>query len=180
MSNNTRTATDPTAVKDACTWKKTACILCECDCGLEVMAEDRALTKIRGDNAHPGSAGYTCEQPLRLDKYQNGPHRITSPLKRMSDGSYSEIDWDTALDEIATKLAAIKDRHGGDKIFYYGGGGQGRHLGGALGRALLPALDVRYMSNALAHERPRHPHSGLPMPPPYARGAAGSNPRLLN
>jgi anaerobic selenocysteine-containing dehydrogenase len=153
MSNNTRTAKGPTAVKDAGTWKKTACILCECNCGLEVLVEDRALTKIRGDNAHPGSAGYTCEKPLRLDKYQNGPHRITSPLKRMSDGSYVEIDWDTALDEIATKLAAIKDRHGGDKIFYYGGGGQGNHLGGAHGRALLHALGVRYMSNALAQEK---------------------------
>src|ERR1700724_1655585 len=113
MSNNTRTAKGPTAVKDTGTWKKTACILCECNCGLEVLVEDRALTKIRGDNAHPGSAGYTCEKPLRLDKYQNGPHRITSPLKRMSDGSYVEIDWDKALDEIATKPAATKARTGG-------------------------------------------------------------------
>lgn len=84
-------------------WKKTACILCECNCGLEVQVTDRSLTKLRGDKEHPGSAGYTCEKPLRLDKYQNGRHRIDTPLRRRADGSNEEIDWDTAFDEIATE-----------------------------------------------------------------------------
>ncbi|ONI70265.1 molybdopterin oxidoreductase [Actinosynnema sp. ALI-1.44] len=134
-------------------WAKTACILCECNCGLEMQVADRRLLKIRGDKDHPGSAGYTCEKPLRLDRYQNGPHRLDSPLRRRPDGTYEEIDWDTALDEIAGKLAAVRDTHGGDKIFYYGGGGQGNHLGGAYGRALMAALGVKYFSNALAQEK---------------------------
>ncbi|WP_020672271.1 molybdopterin-dependent oxidoreductase [Amycolatopsis nigrescens] len=134
-------------------WGKTACILCECNCGLEVQVADRKLVKIRGDKDHPGSAGYTCEKPLRLDKYQNGPHRLDTPLRRRPDGSYEEIDWDTALDEIAQRLAAVRDAHGGDKIFFYGGGGQGNHLGGAYGRALFHAVGAQYMSNALAQEK---------------------------
>lgn len=134
-------------------WAKTACILCECNCGLEVSVADRELVKIRGDKAHPSSAGYSCEKPLRLDKYQNGPHRIDTPLRRRPDGRYEQIDWDTALDEITEKLAAVRDTHGGDKIFFYGGGGQGNHLGGAYGRALFHAVGARYMSNALAQEK---------------------------
>ncbi|QWF82657.1 molybdopterin-dependent oxidoreductase [Amycolatopsis sp. CA-230715] len=134
-------------------WQKTACILCECNCGLEVRVADRELVKIRGDKEHPGSAGYTCEKPLRLDKYQNGPHRIDTPLRRRPDGGYDEIGWETALDEIAMRLAAVRDTHGGDKIFFYGGGGQGNHLGGAYGRALFHAVGAEYMSNALAQEK---------------------------
>lgn len=134
-------------------WQKTACILCECNCGLEVRLDDRQLLKIRGDKQHPQSRGYTCEKPLRLDRYQNGPHRITSPMRRRADGSYEEIDWETALDEIAAKLRAVVDTHGGERIFYYGGGGQGNHLQGAYGRALISALGVRYISNALAQEK---------------------------
>jgi anaerobic selenocysteine-containing dehydrogenase len=45
-------------------WKPTACILCECNCGLEVQLGGdggRHLTKIRGDEAHPASQGYACE-----------------------------------------------------------------------------------------------------------------------
>ncbi|QSR27155.1 molybdopterin oxidoreductase [Nocardioides aromaticivorans] len=135
------------------TWRKTACILCECNCGIEVQVEDRQLVRVRGDKSHPSSAGYTCEKPLRLDRYQNGTPRLTSPLRRRADGSYEEIDWDTAIAEIAQRLAAIRDEHGGDKIFFYGGGGQGNHLGGGYGQALQAALGVRYRSNALAQEK---------------------------
>lgn len=134
-------------------WQKSACILCECNCGIEVQVEDRRLVKIRGDKSHPGSEGYTCEKPLRLDRYQNGTERLTSPLRRRPDGSYEEIDWDTAISEIAGKLAAIRDEHGGDKIFFYGGGGQGNHLGATYSQSLQAALGVKYRSNALAQEK---------------------------
>ncbi|MDQ1203594.1 molybdopterin-dependent oxidoreductase [Rhodococcus sp. SORGH_AS_0303] len=134
-------------------WQKTACILCECNCGIEVLLEGRALTKIRGDKDHPNSQGYSCEKPLRLDRYQNGAHRIDSPLRRRPDGTFEEISWDTALDEIAARLAAVRDEHGGERIFFYGGGGQGNHLGGGYGRALFNGVGGKYMSNALGQEK---------------------------
>ena len=112
-------------------WKPTACILCECNCGLEVQlgGEDgRHLVKLRGDKRHPSSQGYACEKPHRLDHYQHGRDRMTSPLRRRADGTFEAIDWDTAIREVAARLAAVRDTHGGDTIFYYGGGGQGNHL----------------------------------------------------
>ncbi|WP_246257078.1 molybdopterin-dependent oxidoreductase [Amycolatopsis anabasis] len=132
---------------------KTACILCAANCGVEITARDRRFVRIRGDKEHPHSAGYTCEKALRLDHYQNGRDRLTSPLRRRPDGGYEEIDWDTAIAEIAERLARVRDVHGGDKIFYYGGGAQGNHLGGSYSRALLQALGAKYRSNALAREK---------------------------
>ena len=134
-------------------WKPTACILCECNCGIIVQTENGHLTKIRGDKDHPASQGYTCNKALRLDHYQNTPGRLTSPLRRRSDGSYEEIDWDTAISEITEGFRRIADEYGGDKIFYYGGGGQGNHLGGAYSSAFLKPLGSRYRSNALAQEK---------------------------
>ena len=134
-------------------WKPTACILCECNCGIVVQLDGRNLAKIRGDKDHPASAGYTCNKALRLDHYQNNSNRLTSPMRRHPDGSYEEIDWDTAISEIAEGCKHIRDTYGGDKIFYYGGGGQGNHLGGAYSGAFLKALGSRYRSNALAQEK---------------------------
>ncbi len=74
-------------------------------------------------------------------------------MRRKSDGSYEAVDWDTAIAEITARMAAIRDTHGGDKILYYGGGGQGNHLGGAYVDAWLKGLGVRYRSNALAQEK---------------------------
>jgi anaerobic selenocysteine-containing dehydrogenase len=134
-------------------WHPTACILCECNCGIEVELDGRRFARIRGDKAHPASRGYTCNKALRLDHYQNGRHRLTSPLRRRPDGSFEEIDWDTAISEIAKRLAGIREEFGGETIFYYGGGGQGNHLGGAYSGALLRALGARYRSSALAQEK---------------------------
>jgi anaerobic selenocysteine-containing dehydrogenase len=134
-------------------WQSTACILCECNCGIVVQLDGRKLAKIRGDKDHPASQGYTCNKALRLDHYQNNRARLTSPMRRRPDGSYEEIDWDTAIAEIAAGFKRIADTYGGDKIFYYGGGGQGNHLGGAYSGAFLKALGSHYRSNALAQEK---------------------------
>jgi anaerobic selenocysteine-containing dehydrogenase len=134
-------------------WQQTACILCSINCGLEVQLEGRRLARIRGDRAHPGSQGYTCEKPTRLDHYQNGRHRLASPLRRRPDGSFEPIDWDTAIREVAAGFARVRDAHGGASILYYGGGGQGNHLPGAYARATRAALGSVYASNALAQEK---------------------------
>ena len=134
-------------------WQPTACILCECNCGIVVQTEGQTLARIRGDKDNPASQGYTCNKALRLDHYQNNRARLTSPMRRRDDGSYEEIDWDTAISEIAAGFQRIAENYGGNKIFYYGGGGQGNHLGGAYSSSFLKLLGSRYRSNALAQEK---------------------------
>ena len=137
-------------------WKKTACILCGSNCGVLVQlggGDGREIVRIRGDKEHPGTRGYTCNKALQLNYYQSARGRLTSPLRRRDDGGFDEIDWDTAIAEIAEKLVAIRDEFGGDKIVYYGGGGQGNHLGGGYSPPLRRALGSRYRGNALAQEK---------------------------
>ena len=135
------------------TWKPTACILCSINCGLQVQTDGGRLTRIKGDKAHPGSRGYVCEKPKNLDRYQNARDRLTAPLRR-TPGGFVEATWDEAIAAISAKLVEIRDTHGGEKIFYYGGGGQGNHLAGSLyGRTLLEHLGAIFSSNALAQEK---------------------------
>jgi anaerobic selenocysteine-containing dehydrogenase len=114
---------DEAAVTDA--WHPTACILCECNCGIEIKlgADGRTFERIHGDKLHPSSAGYTCNKALRLDRYQNGaPDRLTSPLRRRADGTFEEISWDIAVAEVAGRMRDVADQLGVESIFYYGGG----------------------------------------------------------
>lgn len=133
-----------------------ACNLCFVNCGIKVElgGEDgRQFISVRGDDDHPTSRGYICNKAARIDFYQNNSGRLTSPMRRRSDGSYEEVDWDTAISEIAAKFSSIKERHGGDRIFYYGGGAQGNHLGAASALGLRGALGVKYMGNAISQEK---------------------------
>ncbi|MEM8707762.1 MAG: molybdopterin dinucleotide binding domain-containing protein, partial [Actinomycetota bacterium] len=53
----------------------------------------------------------------------------------------------------AAGFAKVRDEHGGETIFYYGGGGQGNHLPGGYAGATRKALGMKYSSNALAQEK---------------------------
>ena len=127
------------------------CILCSINCGLQVQVEDGHLVKIKGDKSNPRSRGYTCEKPARLDHYQNHADRLTSPLRRARTGASSRSAGTPRSTRSPAKLAAIRDTHGGEKIMYYGGGGQGNHLGGAYSAATRRALGMRY---AVERSRP--------------------------
>jgi formate dehydrogenase len=135
------------------TWRRTACILCSINCGIEVQLEGKHIVRVRGDKAHPMSQGYTCEKPARLDHYQNGRHRLASPLRRRADGSFEAVDWDTAIAGVAADFARVRQAFGGESILYYGGGGQGNHLPGAYSHATRAALGSTFASNALAQEK---------------------------
>jgi anaerobic selenocysteine-containing dehydrogenase len=50
-------------------------------------------------------------------------------------------------------LSAVKQQYGGERIIYYGGGGQGNHLVGASAMGLRGALEVKYKANAISQEK---------------------------
>lgn len=151
--SNTELSNAESSSTESAAWKKTACIICALNCGLEVQTQGPRITRIRADKAHPVSRGYLCEKAQRMDYYQNGADRLSSPMRRRADGQYEAIDWDTAIREIAEKFAALKLKHGGESILYYGGGSQGNHLGGTYADSTIKALGIVYRSNALAQEK---------------------------
>lgn len=134
-------------------WQPTACMICSMNCGIEVLIDSGRITRVRPDQHHHVTRGYVCEKAQRMDAYQQGRDRLSSPMRRRADGTYEAVDWDTAIREVAARLAQVRDTHGGESIFYYGGGGQGNHLPGVYAQATLATLGVRYRSNALAQEK---------------------------
>ena len=137
-------------------WQPTACNLCYANCGILVKTGGeggRSIIKVKGDRNHPASRGYICNKAAQINFYQSGKDRISQPQRRRADGGYDAISWEVAIHEIAEKMSAIKETYGGDKIFRYGGGGQGNHLGGSYFGPVSKALDMRFQSNALAQEK---------------------------
>ena len=132
-------------------WKKTSCVLCYHNCGLEVQTEGSKILKVRADKNHPRTRGYMCRKGTRIAFYQSHKERLTHPLKR-EGGEFRRISWDQAISEIAEKLKHILDRHGPRSLAYMGGGGQGSHVEAGFGRTLLTALGSQYHYSAIAQE----------------------------
>ena len=87
-------------------WKKTSCVNCALNCGLEVQVENNRIVKVRPDKNNPRSEGYVCRKGLNVACHQHNADRVLYPLKRVGD-QFERVPWDQAIGEIAEKMAEI-------------------------------------------------------------------------
>ncbi len=132
-------------------WKKTGCVLCAQNCGLELLVENNRISKVKGDKDNPRSRGYVCRKGMNVAWHQHHAQRLTHPLKKVGD-SFMRISWDEAVGEIAMKLKSVTGTYGPRSLAYMGGGGQACHFEAAFGLGLLRGLGSRYHYNAVGQE----------------------------
>jgi anaerobic selenocysteine-containing dehydrogenase len=89
---------------------------CPDTCSLSVTVEDGRISKVRGSEAAPFTAGVICNKVARdMTEFVHGPQRILHPLRRTGakgSGSFERISWDAALDEIHARTTTVIDRWG--------------------------------------------------------------------
>lgn len=132
-------------------WKKTSCVLCAQNCGLEVEIENNKIMKVKGDKDNPRSQGYVCVKGINIAYHHDHEGRLLYPLKKTPEG-FVRISWETAFTEISEKLKSIINTYGPESYVYVGGGGQGCHVDAAFGVALMKKLGSRYHYNPLGQE----------------------------
>lgn len=134
--------------------KKSACILCYVNCGIDVEIEDGRMKRVTGDKDNPKSLGYICHKAGRLPYYANDRAlRLTRPLRRNANGGFDEIEWDVAISEIAAKLNTLRETASPQSLGYYGGGGQGSVMGGVFSQALRGLMGSGPNFSALSQEK---------------------------
>jgi anaerobic selenocysteine-containing dehydrogenase len=97
---------------------KSACPLnCWDSCGFHVTIENDKVIKVEGDPTHPITKGKICGRGRMLETRTNSSERILYPLKKVN-GEFKQISWEQALDEIASKLAEIKNQYGSTAVLH--------------------------------------------------------------
>src|ERR1044072_756351 len=79
------------------------------------------------------SIKHVCEELSSIAAAMGCPCIVVVPGPLPKGGASRE----SVISESIRVLTELCDTYGGDKIFYYGGGGQGNHLGGAYSGAFL-------------------------------------------
>jgi anaerobic selenocysteine-containing dehydrogenase len=99
------------------------CRICSAHCGVVLTVENgtERILSVKGDKDNPLSRGYVCFKGLQAEEAHHGPQRLLRPLKRQADGSFTEIDSEQALDEIADKLRGIIARGGPEAVATFKG-----------------------------------------------------------
>ncbi|HET8832122.1 MAG TPA: molybdopterin-dependent oxidoreductase, partial [Casimicrobiaceae bacterium] len=83
---------------------------CPDTCAMLVTVENGRAIEIKGAPDHPTTAGTLCTKVARYLDRTYSPERIRYPMRRVGakgEGRFARISWDEALDEIATRFAAI-------------------------------------------------------------------------
>jgi anaerobic selenocysteine-containing dehydrogenase len=103
---------------------RTACSLdCFDACGIVAHVRDGRIERLAGDPEHPFTRGALCNKVNHyLQQRFYHPDRILYPLRRTKAG-WERIGWDAALDVIADRLRAARDRHGSLSVLYHKGNG---------------------------------------------------------
>jgi anaerobic selenocysteine-containing dehydrogenase len=92
------------------------CALCTAHCATVATVEDGRVTRLDPDHDHP-NGGVMCVKGKAAPELVYHPARLNYPLKRTrpksdSDPGWQRAGWDEALDEIAARLLALRDRYG--------------------------------------------------------------------
>lgn len=106
--------------------RRGTCPICGAGCFVEAKIADGRLVTIRPDR----TAGFPADCPRagQAIDYHDHRERLNHPMKRVGprgSGQWQRITWDQALEEIAAKLEAIRERHGPEAVLTMGGSYKG-------------------------------------------------------
>ena len=104
-----------------------ACPLdCPDSCSLAVTVSKGRVVEIDGSTLNTPTAGYICAKVRKFGDRVYGEARLLHPAVRIGSkgqGRFRRVEWDEAIELIATRMLEVRDRWGGEAIlpFSYGG-----------------------------------------------------------
>jgi anaerobic selenocysteine-containing dehydrogenase len=149
MTDATTTATT--------TQVRSFCRFCSAMCGIVVTLDGETVTEVRGDPEHPYTRGYTCAKGRALGVWHHHPGRLDAPQVGRGTERH-EVAWDTALDDVASRIAAVQAEHGKDAVGMYMATAMSFDaLGGRIAHKMFAALGSRSRYTAVTMDVPCRP-----------------------
>lgn len=107
---------------------RSTCRVCHGGCGTLVTVKAGRVERVTADPESPVSKGWMCVKGLRSAEIANHPDRLEYPMKRTGargEGGWERVSWESALDEIASRIGNIIKESGPESMAL--GQGTGRH-----------------------------------------------------
>jgi anaerobic selenocysteine-containing dehydrogenase len=99
--------------------------MCDTRCAINVHLKDGVICDITAFKGHPVNQGRICPRGSAAVDLFYHRDRILKPLKRQADGTFIQISYQQAMDEIAAKLQALKKKYGARTVGAWKGEGVG-------------------------------------------------------
>lgn len=95
---------------------------CQDSCSWVAHVVDGVVQRVEGARDHPITRGTLCAKVNDYQQRTYAPDRLLRPLRRVGpkgEGRFEPVDWDTALDTIATRFDQTIREHGPGALFSF-------------------------------------------------------------
>jgi anaerobic selenocysteine-containing dehydrogenase/Fe-S-cluster-containing hydrogenase component 2 len=100
------------------------CHICFNACPVQYHVKGEQVINVFGNPKDPVFEGRVCPKSQMTLQSYSSKERLTTPLKRTGKKGaeqFEPISWEQALDEIAAKLSAVRERHGSEALAIHAG-----------------------------------------------------------
>ena len=91
--------------------KRTVCTHCSVGCAVDAVVQNGVWVRQEPVFDSPINLGAHCAKGAALREHGHGEFRLRYPMK-LVNGKYERISWDTALEEISTRMLALRKETG--------------------------------------------------------------------
>ena len=99
--------------------RKNVCTHCSVGCTVTAEVSNGVWIGQEPSWDSPINRGSHCAKGASVRELVSGERRLKYPMK-LTDGKWSRIGWDQAIDEIGDKLLAIREKSGADSVYWLG------------------------------------------------------------
>src|SRR5439155_3381242 len=125
--------------------ERSYCRICAAACGIVVTVAGDRVVRVRGDDEHPVSRGYTCSKGRGLAAWHHAANRLDRPRVRGR-----ACTWDELLTDLGTRLDAVIDAGGPDAVALYLATGMAYDAAGQIAASTwLPSIGSRSFLTAV-------------------------------
>jgi anaerobic selenocysteine-containing dehydrogenase len=127
---------------------------CPDTCAMLVTVESGKAVRVAGDPDHPFTQGFLCAKVNRYLERTYHPDRVLSPRRRVGpkgSGRFEPCSWESALDEIASRLDAIRTSADGPQAIlpYSYAGTMGMIQGSSMDRRFFHLLGASHLDRTI-------------------------------
>ncbi len=95
---------------------QSTCNYCALDCNLDFFVENEKIVKVVPTKGYPVNDGFSCIKGINLDKQQTVVKNSQKPKIMQKDGSFKDVEWDDAYNEVARRITDLQTKYGAESF----------------------------------------------------------------
>ena len=126
---------------------RTICPYCGVGCSVDIMTRGNQIVGVQPAMDGPANKGALCIKGQFAFDFIQHEDRLSQPLIKQADGTFKEVDWDTALDAAAEGYRKVIEKYGRHAIYGVASGRAPHEAAYTMQKFIRASFGTNYIDN---------------------------------